>query len=355
MTVRVAINGFGRIGRAALRAACERDAGVDVVAVNDVADAESLVRLLRRDSVYGAFPGDVRAVDEAMVVNGNPVELLDEADPAKLPWDDLGVDVVLECTGRFRTREGAAGHLAAGARKVAVSAPMKDADVTLVLGVNDGAYDPRAHDVVSNASCTTNCLAPIAQVLHDTVGIRHGAMVTVHAYTADQHLIDMPHKDPRRARAAALNMIPTTTGAATAIGLVIPALAGRLQGYAIRVPVPTGSLVNLTVESERPTTRDAINEALAARARTGPLAGYLEYSDEPLVSSDIVGNPASSILDAQLTTVVDGSQVHVVGWYDNEWGYACRMVDLCRVLAAADVPAQGTSTAAPSIEPAASR
>ena len=331
---RVAINGFGRIGRAALRAAADGEFGLNIVAVNDVADTASLVQLLRRDSVYGRFPGFVEECPGGMRIDGTPITLLNEADPAALPWDELGVDVVMECTGHFRTREGAAGHLQAGARKVVVSAPMKDADVTVVLGVNGDAYDPESHHVVSNASCTTNCLAPVVKVLHEVVGVRHGVMTTVHAYTGDQKLIDLPHKDPRRARAAGLNMIPTTTGAAKAIGLVIPELAGRLQGFAIRVPVPTGSIVDLTVETERATSVEEINQAFQERAAVAPLHGYLEYSDEPLVSSDVIGSPASSIFDSQLTTVVDGTQVKVASWYDNEWGYACRMLELCeRVLA----------------------
>ena len=331
---RVAINGFGRIGRAALRAAADGEFGLNIVAVNDVADTASLVQLLRRDSVYGRFPGFVEECPGGMLIDGTPITLLNEPDPAALPWDELGVDVVMECTGHFRTREGAAGHLQAGARKVVVSAPMKDADVTVVLGVNGDAYDPESHHVISNASCTTNCLAPVVKVLHEAVGVRHGVMTTVHAYTGDQKLIDLPHKDPRRARAAGLNMIPTTTGAAKAIGLVIPELAGRLQGFAIRVPVPTGSIVDLTVETERATSVEEINKAFQERAAVAPLHGYLEYSDEPLVSSDVIGSPASSIFDSQLTTVVDGTQVKVASWYDNEWGYACRMLELCeRVLA----------------------
>ena len=339
---RVAINGFGRIGRAALRAAADGEFGLNIVAVNDVADTASLVQLLRRDSVYGRFPGFVEECPGGMRIDDTPITLLNEADPAALPWDELGVDVVMECTGHFRTREGAAGHLQAGARKVVVSAPMKDADVTVVLGVNGDAYDPESHHVISNASCTTNCLAPVVKVLHDVVGVRHGVMTTVHAYTGDQKLIDLPHKDPRRARAAGLNMIPTTTGAAKAIGLVIPELAGRLQGFAIRVPVPTGSIVDLTVETERATSVEEINQAFQERAAVAPLHGYLEYSDEPLVSSDVIGSPASSIFDSQLTTVVDGTQVKVASWYDNEWGYACRMLEMCeRVLAHAGAAVTG--------------
>ncbi len=334
MSVRVAINGFGRIGRAAFRAAHETGADIDWVAINDVADAETLAHLLRHDTVYGAFPGKVETVDEGLRVDGREVRSFAEADPAALPWDELGVDVVLEATGKFRTRAAAAAHLEAGARKVILSAPAKDPDVTVVLGVNfEQAYDPDLHDVISNASCTTNCLAPVAKVLHETVGIRHGLMTTVHAYTADQRLVDLPHKDLRRARAAGLNIVPTSTGAAKAIGLVIPELDGKLHGYAARVPVPTGSLVDLTVETLRPTSAEEVNEAFHASADAGSLAGILCYSDEPLVSSDVIRSPYSAVFDSGLTSVVDGTQVKVIAWYDNEWGYANRMVELAeRVL-----------------------
>jgi glyceraldehyde 3-phosphate dehydrogenase len=317
MATRVAINGFGRVGRAAFRAAHQRGLDVEFVAINDLAGSEQLEYLLEHDSVYGAF-----AVD-------GPPTIYHEADPGRLPWRELDVDVVLECTGRFRTREDAAGHLQAGAKKVVVSAPMKDPDATVVLGVNfDEAYDPGRHDVISNASCTTNCLAPVAKVLHESVGIRHGLMTTIHAYTADQRLVDLPHKDLRRARAAALNLIPTTTGAAKAIGAVIPELAGKLHGFAVRVPVPTGSLVDLTVESERETSAEELNALFREHASSGALEGILAYSDGALVSSDIVGSAYSAIFDAPLTTVLDGTQVKVIAWYDNEWGYSNRLVEL---------------------------
>ena len=338
MAVRVAINGFGRTGRAAFRAALESGADIDWVAINDVADPPMLAQLLKYDTVYGRFDGSVEAVDGAILVNGAEIVTPMESDPARLPWDALGVDVVIESTGRFRARADAARHIEAGAKKVIVSAPVREPDVTVVLGVNFEQYDPGLHDVVSNASCTTNCLAPVAKVLHDTIGIRHGVMTTVHAYTGDQMLLDGPHKDYRRARAAAANMVPTSTGAAKAIGLVVPELAGRLHGFAVRVPLPTGSLVDLTVEVDRPTTPDEVNALFAARADMGGLAGILHYSEEPLVSSDIVKSPYSSIFDAPLTTVVDGTQLKVVAWYDNEWGYSNRLVELAQ-LVRARVPA----------------
>jgi glyceraldehyde 3-phosphate dehydrogenase (phosphorylating) len=326
--MRVAINGFGRTGRCTLRAAYERGADLDIVAVNDLMEPEMLAQLLRRDSVFGRFPARVEAEGSELHVGAHAIAVLAEADPADLPWDELGVDVVIESSGRFRTREGASKHLEAGARKVIVSAPAKDPDVTVALGVNfDEAYDPERHQIISNASCTTNCLAPVAKVLHQEVGIKHGLMTTIHAYTSDQNLQDGPHKDPRRARAAAVNMIPTTTGAAKALGLVVPELAGRLHGYALRVPVPTGSVVDLTVEVERTTSVDEINAAFAAAAE-GPLRGILEYSEEPLVSADIVGSPYSSIFDAGFTSVIDGTSVKLLAWYDNEWGYANRLGEL---------------------------
>jgi glyceraldehyde 3-phosphate dehydrogenase len=334
MAVRVAINGFGRVGRAAFRAAHERDGDIEFVAINDLADGEQLSQLLRRDSVYGRFPGDVELNGDVLFVDGHELQLLHEADPAELPWSRLDVDVVLECTGRFRSRESAARHLEAGARKVVVSAPMKDPDATVVLGVNFDAYDAERHDVISNASCTTNCLAPVAKVLTESVGIRHGLMTTVHAYTADQQLVDLPHTDFRRARAAAVNLVPTSTGAAKAIGAVIPELAGKLHGFAVRVPVPTGSLVDLTVETETPTTAEELNAVFSQRADYGGLERILAYSEEPLVSSDIVASPYSAVFDAPLTSVVDGTQVKVIAWYDNEWGYSNRLVDLAgKVLA----------------------
>ena len=345
MPTRVAINGFGRIGRAVLRSAIERDAELDFVAVNDVADADALAHLLTLDSVYGRFAHPVRAENGAIIVAGRRIEVLAESDPrALLPWDELGADVVIESTGHFRTRADAAVHIEAGARKVILSAPAKGpepVDANVVLGVNfDDVYDPERHHIVSNASCTTNCLAAVAKVLHETVGIRHGLMTTIHAYTADQRLLDAPHTDLRRARAAGVNLIPTSTGAAKALGLVIPELEGRLNGYAVRVPIPTGSLVDLTVEVERATTVAEINRTFAERAAGGPLNGILAYSEEPIVSADIVKSPFSAIFDAPLTTVMDRTQVKVIAWYDNEWGYASRLVELAeRVLAPVPVAA----------------
>ena len=334
MSVRVAINGFGRTGRCTLRAAHERGADIEVVAVNDLMDAGTLAHLLRHDSVFGRFPGAVEATDSGLRIDDRSIAVFAEADPADLPWGDLGVDVVIESSGRFRTREGAGKHLSAGARKVIVSAPAKDPDVTVALGVNfDEAYDPERHQIISNASCTTNCLAPVAKVLHAELGIRHGLMATIHAYTSDQKLQDGPHKDLRRARAAAINMIPTSTGAAKALGLVIPELEGKLHGYAMRVPVPTGSVVDLTVEVDRATSVEEINEAFAGAAGSA-LDGILSYSEEPLVSTDIVGSPYSSIFDSGFTSVIDGTCVKVLAWYDNEWGYANRLGELAeRVLA----------------------
>jgi glyceraldehyde 3-phosphate dehydrogenase (phosphorylating) len=338
MPSRIAINGFGRIGRAVVRSAIERGADIEIVAVNDITDAATLAQLLELDSVYGRFRHPVAVEDGALAVAGRRIAVLAEREPGELPWAELGVDVVIESTGRFRTRAGAARHLEAGARKVIISAPAKGsdpADADVVLGVNfDAVYDSTAHHVITNASCTTNCLAPVAKVLHESVGIRHGVMTTIHAYTADQNLLDGPHGDLRRARAAAVNLVPTSTGAAKALGLVIPELAGRLNGFAVRVPIPTGSIVDLTIESERATSVEEVNAAFAARAAAAPLAGVLGYSEEPLVSADIVGSPLSAIFDAPLTTVVDGTQVKVIAWYDNEWGYANRLVELAeRVVA----------------------
>jgi glyceraldehyde 3-phosphate dehydrogenase len=332
----VAINGFGRVGRAALRAAFESEADVEFVAINDLFGADALANVLAHDSIYGAFPAAVEAVAGGLLVDGVHIPVFGETDPSALPWFDLSVDVVLECTGRFRARNDAAKHLDAGARKVIVSAPMKDADATIVLGVNfPSAYDAERHAVISNASCTTNCLAPVAKVLHETVGIRHGLMTTVHAYTGDQQLVDAPHKDPRRARAAAVNLVPTSTGAANAIGLVIPELAGKLHGFAVRAPIPTGSLVDLTVETMRETSVKEINGLFRERA-----SDILAYSEAPLVSSDVVKSPYSSIFDAPLTAVLDGTQVKVVAWYDNEWGYSKRLVELAeRVLVSVPVAA----------------
>jgi len=334
MAVRVAINGFGRTGRCTLRAAHARDADIEIVAVNDLADARTLGHLLRHDSVFGRFSGEVVTGDTQLVVDGREIAVFAEQDPAALPWGDLGVDVVIESSGRFRTREGAAKHLSAGARKVIVSAPAAQPDVTVALGVNfDDAYDPDRHHIVSNASCTTNCLAPVAKLLHQELGVRHGLMATIHAYTSDQMLQDGPHKDLRRARAAAMNMIPTSTGAAKALGLVVPELEGRLHGYAMRVPIPTGSVVDLTVEVERPTSVEEVNDAFARHADRGDLKGIMAYSDEPLVSADIVGSPYSAVFDSGFTSVIDGTCVKVLAWYDNEWGYANRLGELAeRVL-----------------------
>jgi glyceraldehyde 3-phosphate dehydrogenase len=333
MTVKVGINGFGRIGRNLLRAAHEAGADLEVVAVNDLASAEALGHLLKYDSIYGRFPASVETGEDRIQIDGVPIRVLSEADPLELPWDELGVDVVIESTGRFRTREGATKHLDAGAKKVLISAPAVDPDVTVALGVNfDAEYDPASHHVISNASCTTNCLAPVARVLNDTVGIESGLMTTIHAYTADQHLQDSPHKDPRRARAAATNLIPTTTGAAKAVGLVLPELAGKLNGFAVRAPVPTGSLVDLTLRVARDTTAAELNAAVR-RAAEGSMRGILAYSEEPIVSSDIIKDPHSSIFDAEQTVVIDGRLVKVLAWYDNEWGYSKRMVELAeRVL-----------------------
>jgi glyceraldehyde 3-phosphate dehydrogenase (phosphorylating) len=331
MPVRVAINGFGRIGRTMFRAAREQGADIEWVAINDIITPADVALLLRHDSVYGRFPGTVEALEDAIRVDGDVIPVFSERDPAALPWRELDVDVVIESTGKFRDREGAAKHLEAGARKVIISAPGKDPDVTVALGINfDSEYDPERHDIISMASCTTNCLAPVAKVLHEAFGIRHGVMTTIHAYTGDQKLIDAPHKDPRRARSAAINLIPTSTGAAKAIGLVIPELAGRMQGYAVRVPVPTASMVDLTVEVESETSAQAVNLAIRDRADQGALAGVLAYSEEPIVSSDVIGSSYSSIFDAGLTTVVDGTQVKVVAWYDNEWGYSARLVELAQ-------------------------
>jgi glyceraldehyde 3-phosphate dehydrogenase len=329
MSVRVGINGFGRIGRNVFRAAYERRAEIDWLAVNDLVDPKTIAHLLKYDSTYGPFPGKVEATDTGLVIDGKEIRVLAERDPAALPWSELGADVVIESTGLFTDRENAAKHLEAGAKKVVISAPATSPDVTVVLGVNfDEAYDRDNHQVISNASCTTNCLAPVAKVIHDTVGIKHGLMTTIHAYTADQRLQDMPHRDLRRARAAAVNLIPASTGAAKAIGVVIPELNGKLNGFAIRAPVPTGSVVDLTVECNRETTVEEINGALKAAADSESLKGLLEYTEDPIVSSDIIKNPASSILDSQLTAVMDGTMVKVVSWYDNEWGYSNRIADL---------------------------
>jgi glyceraldehyde 3-phosphate dehydrogenase len=334
MPVRVGINGFGRIGRNVFRAAQAKQTDIEWVAVNDITDTKTLAHLLKYDSTYGPFPGgDVKPTDSGIEVNGTEVKVLAERDPAALPWGELGVDVVIESTGFFTDRENAAKHLDAGAKKVLISAPAKGEDVTVALGVNfDDVYDKDKHDVISNASCTTNCLAPFAKVVHETVGIKHGLMTTIHAYTADQRLIDAPHKDLRRARAAAINLVPTSTGAAKAVGLVIPELQGKLHGFAVRAPVPTGSVVDLTFEATRETSVEEINGAFKEVADKGKLAGILAYTEEPLVSTDIIGNSFSSIVDGGLTAVIDGTLVKVVSWYDNEWGYSNRVVDVVQRL-----------------------
>jgi glyceraldehyde 3-phosphate dehydrogenase len=339
MAVRAGINGFGRIGRNVVRAALEKGADIEWVAFNDLFDTKSLANLLKYDSILGTFPGEVEATDNGIVIDGTEVRVLAEKDPAALPWGELGVDVVIESTGFFTKRDDAAKHLDAGAKKVIISAPATGADVTLVPGVNDDAYDPDRHTVISNASCTTNCLAPVAKVLHDSLGVVHGLMTTIHAYTSDQRLHDAPHKDARRARAAAINLVPTSTGAAKAIGLVIPELDGKLNGVAVRAPIPTGSMVDLVCEVDKETSVDEVNAIFRERADTGSFEGILQYTEAPIVSSDIQRNPYSSIFDAGLTMVIDGTLVKVGSWYDNEWGYSNRLVDLTeRVIARA--PAQ---------------
>ena len=327
MSVRVGINGFGRIGRNVFRAMRDRAEGVEVVAVNDITDAATLAHLLKYDSVHGRYRGTIEHSDDGLVVDGKPVRVLAERDPGALPWSDLGVEVVIESTGLFNSGEKAGKHLAAGAKKVIISAPATEPDITLCMGVNDDAYDPAQHHVISNASCTTNCLAPLVAVLHGTFGLERGFMTTTHAYTNDQKILDLPHKDLRRARAAAVNVIPTSTGAAKAIGLVMPEMLGRLDGISMRVPVPDGSAVDLIAQLGRETTRDEVNEAFKAAAASGPLAPVFDYSEEPLVSVDIVGQHWSSIFDSKLT-MVNGNLVKVVSWYDNEWGYSCRLADL---------------------------
>ncbi len=324
---RVGINGFGRIGRNFFRAALERGGDFEIVAFNDLGDLETMAHLLRHDSVLGAFPHEVKVTGNSLEVGGKEIRGLAERDPGALPWRDLEVDVVLESTGFFTKREGAQKHLDAGAKKVVISAPATDPDVTLVLGVNDDAYDPERHAIISNASCTTNCVAPMAKVLNDTFGIERGFMTTIHAYTNDQQILDLPHSDLRRARAAAINLIPTSTGAARAIGLVLPELKGKVDGISVRAPVPTGSITDLVVTLGKETTVDEVNAAFEAAASAGALAPYLVYSTEPLVSTDIIHSPASCTFDSQLT-MVQGSFAKVFGWYDNEWGYSCRLVDL---------------------------
>ena len=329
MAVKVGINGFGRIGRNVFRAAKAAGADIDFVAVNDLTDTKTLAHLLKYDSILGRYPDEVQSSEGSITVAGDELKVLVERDPAALPWGDLGVDVVIESTGLFTARDDAAKHLEAGAKKVIISAPAKEPDVTVALGVNfESDYDPDKHNIISNASCTTNCLAPVAKVLNDSVGIEHGLMTTIHAYTADQRLQDLPHKDLRRARAAALNLIPTTTGAAKAVGLVLPELNGKLNGLAIRAPVATGSVVDLVFTPSRQTSAEEVNEAMRAAAE-GPLKGILSYTEDPIVSTDIVTDPHSSIFDAEQTMAIgDGNLIKVVSWYDNEWGYSNRCVEL---------------------------
>ena len=327
MGIRVGINGFGRIGRNFFRAQNERDSDLEIVALNDLGDAKTMAHLLRYDSNLGPFPGEVELADGVLRAAGEEIQILSERDPGALPWSDLGVDVVLESTGFFTDREGAQKHLDAGATKVVISAPATDPDLTVVLGVNDDVYDPTEHHIVSNASCTTNCVAPLAKVLHELGEIQSGFMTTIHAYTNDQVILDFPHKDLRRARAAAINLIPTSTGAAKAIGLVLPELEGKVDGISVRAPVATGSLTDFVVTLGRETSVDEVNEAFRDAAGSGPLEGLLHYADDPIVSTDVNGNPHSCVFDSELT-MVQGSTVKVFGWYDNEWGYSCRLVDL---------------------------
>src|SRR4051795_5744737 len=333
MPVRVGINGFGRIGRNVFRAAQAKNADIEWVAVNDLTDAKTLAHLLEYDSTYGRYPGSVEPTADGVRVDGKEIKVLAERDPGALPWGDLGVDVVIESTGFFTDRENASKHLDGGAKKVVISAPAKGEDVTVALGVNfETAYDRDKHDVISNASCTTNCLAPMAKVVNDAIGIKHGLRTAIHAYTQDQNLQDAPHKDLRRARAAAINLVPTSTGAAKAVGLVLPELNGKLHGFAVRAPVPTGSLVDLTFEAARETSVDELNDAFKAASESNALNGILKYTEDPIVSTDIVSDPHSSIVDGQLTAVIDDTLVKVVSWYDNEWGYSNRCVDVLQKL-----------------------
>ncbi|MBF8289953.1 MAG: gap [Chloroflexi bacterium] len=332
MSVRVGINGFGRIGRQSLKAILERAPGVEVVAVNDLVETSLNALLFKHDSTYGAYPGTVEHTDDSLIIDGREIKVLKEKDPATLPWGDLGVDIVLESTGIFTDADKARAHINAGAKKVVISAPAKGEDITIVLGVNDDRYDPATHHIISNASCTTNCLAPAAKVVHDLVGIERGLMNTIHSYTNDQRILDVAHKDPRRARAAGQNIIPTTTGAAKALALVIPDLKGRFDGFSLRVPTPTVSVVDFTATVSRETSADELNAAFRAAA-AGPMRGILGVSDEPLVSSDFRGDARSSIIDSASTMVLGGSMVKVIAWYDNEWGYSCRCADLIQMIA----------------------
>jgi glyceraldehyde 3-phosphate dehydrogenase len=338
MALKAGINGFGRIGRNVFRAAHARGADIDWVGVNDITDTKTLAHLLKYDTILGPFPGEVEYTDDSLVVDGDELRVFTERDPGALPWADTGAEVVIESTGLFTKRPDAAKHLEAGAKKVIITAPAGEPDVTLAPGVNDDAYDPDGHDIISNASCTTNCLAPVAKVLHDAIGIERGIMTTIHAYTADQRLQDAPHKDLRRARAAAVNLVPTSTGAAKAIGLVIPELDGKLNGISVRAPVITGSVIDLVCEVSRATAPEEVNSAFAEKADKGRLEGILKYSEDPIVSSDIITSPYSAVFDAPLTMVIDERLVKVVAWYDNEWGYSNRIVDLAqRVLAGSPV------------------
>ncbi|HEX9563614.1 MAG TPA: type I glyceraldehyde-3-phosphate dehydrogenase [Gemmatimonadaceae bacterium] len=332
MAIKVGINGFGRIGRQVVRAARETQAGIDFIAVNDLTDTKTLAHLFKYDSVHRTYRGEVTHTDDGITIDGDTIRVFAQKDPAALPWKDLGVDIVLESTGRFTKAADARKHLTAGASRVIISAPAKDEDITIVMGVNHDRYDPAAHTILSNASCTTNCLVPMVKVIRDAFGFRHGNMVTIHSYTNDQNVLDLPHKDLRRARAAALSIIPTTTGAAKATSLVIPEVKGKIDGIAIRVPTPDVSLTELTVEVERATTIEAVNAAFRTAA-DGPMKGIVAVSDLELVSSDYIGNPYSCIVDGLSTNVIDGTMVKVSGWYDNEWGYANRCVDLIRLIA----------------------
>lgn len=336
--MKIGINGFGRIGRQALKAIMERHPHLEVVAVNDVTDSKTNAHLFKYDSNYGIFPGEVVAKDSSIVINKREIKVLCEKDPAKLPWKDLGVTLVIESTGIFTDGTKARAHLDAGAKKVMITAPAKNEDLTIVLGVNEEKYDPLKHHMISNASCTTNCCAPVAKVLHERFGVVCGLMTTIHSYTNDQRILDLPHKDLRRARAAALNIVPTTTGAAKAIALVIPELKGKFDGYALRIPTATVSIVDFVVQTEKKTTVEEVNKAFSEYAR-GPLKGILDYTEEPLVSMDFKGNPHSSIVDGGSTLLVGGNLAKVVAWYDNEWGYACRVADLANYMAKVKVPA----------------
>jgi glyceraldehyde 3-phosphate dehydrogenase len=332
MSIKVGINGFGRIGRNFFRAAKQQGIDIDFVAVNDITDAKTLAHLLKYDSVLGTFPGEVTATETSIVADGEELKVLAERDPANLPWKELGARIVIESTGLFTKREDADKHIAAGAEKVIISAPAKGEDITMVLGVNDDAYDPKSHSVISNASCTTNCVVPMAKVLDDAFGIDQGFMTTIHAYTNDQRILDLPHEDLRRARAAAINIIPTSTGAARTTGVVIPHLKGRVDGLAMRVPIPDGSVTDLVATLNREASIEEVNAAYRSAAERGPLAGKLMYTEDAIVSSDIVGSPASCTFDA-LSTMAIGTMVKVLGWYDNEWGYSHRLVDLTRLVA----------------------